>query len=103
MNANVTAVIRSSRDIGPMLASSARADAGASGVLPTRGGKSFETSRGNKTIATSAGTHDARIQGANPILSPNFSAICTPIGLAEVAVNQSADETARLAMAQNIK
>ena len=37
-------------------------------------------------IATSAGTQDARIHFPNPISTPNFCAICTPIGLPEVAV-----------------
>ena len=86
-----------------MLASSARAAAGASGVAPTRGGKSFETSRGNIAIAMSAGTEEARNQLPNPISSPDFCAICTPIGLAEVAVIQRAEETARLAIAQNMR
>ena len=96
-------MIHSSRDIVPMPASSLRAAAGASGVAPTRGGKSFATSSGNIPIATSAGTQEARSQDPNPISSPNFCAICTPIGLAEVAVIQRAEETARLAIAQNMR
>ena len=99
----VTAVIHSSRDIGPMPASSLRAAAGASGVAPTPGEKIFATSRGNIPIATSVGTEEARSQLPKPISNPAFCAICTPIGLAEVAVSQRAEETARLAIAQNMR
>ena len=99
----VTAVIHSSRDSGPMLAIAARAAAGASGVAPTRGGNSLETSRGNNPIATSAGTQEAMSQDPNPISTPNFCEICTPIGLADVAVIHSAEETARLAIVQNMR
>ena len=80
-----------------------RAAAGASGVLPTRGGKIFATIRGMSPIAINDGTDEARNHFAKSILSPAFSAICTAIGLAEVAVIQSAEETARPAIAQNIR
>jgi hypothetical protein len=100
---NVTAVIRSSRDIAPMPARSLRAAAGASGVAPTPGEKISKTSRGNITIALSVGTEEARSQLPKPISSPAFCAIWTPIGLQEVAVSQRAEETARLAIAQNMR
>ena len=103
ITANVPAVIHSSRDIGPMRARSLRAAAGASGVAPTRGGKSFATSRGNIAIAMSDGTEEARSQLPKPISSPAFCAICAPIGLHEVAVIQRAEETARLAIPQNMR
>ena len=54
-------------------------------------------------MAVSAGTHEARSQLPKPISSPNCFVTCTPIGLAEVAVIQSAEETARLAMVQNMR
>ena len=71
------AVINSSRDMGPIFARSARAAFGASGVAPTRGGKSFATSSGSNAIAVSAGAHDAMIHEPNPISTPDFCAICT--------------------------
>ena len=86
-----------------MPASSLRAAAGASGVLPTRGGKSFATSRGSSPIAISEGTEEASKHFPNSISSPAFCTICTPIGLAEVAVIQRAEETARLAISQNMR
>ena len=54
-------------------------------------------------IATSDGTEEARSQLPKLISSPAFCAICTPIGLAEVAVIQRADEIARLAIPQNMR
>ena len=86
-----------------MPASSLRAAAGASGVLPTPGGKSFATIRGRSTIATSDGTAEARNHFPKSISSPAFCTICTAIGLQEVAVIHSAEETARLAIAQNMR
>ncbi len=103
MNTKVTAVIHSSRDMRPMPASSLRAAAGASGVLPTPGGKNFATISGSSAIATSVGTDEARIHLPKSIDRPAFSAICTPIGLQDVAVIHSADETARPAIEQNIR
>ncbi len=76
---------------------------GASGVAPTPGGKIFETSSGNITIAISVGTEEAASQLPNPISSPALCTICTPIGLHEVAVIHSAEETARLAIVQNMR
>ena len=73
------------------------------GVLPTPGETSFATSRGRSTIARSDGTEDARNHRPKSISSPDSFAICTPIGLQEVAVIQRAEETARLAIAQNMR
>ena len=103
ISTKVTAVIHSSRDIRPMPASSLRAAAGASGVLPTRGGKSFATIRGRSPIATSEGTAEARSHFPKSISSPACWTICTAIGLAEVAVIHSAEETARPAIEQNMR
>ena len=86
-----------------MSARSRRAAAGASGVFLTPGGKSHATSRGSSAIAASAGTDAATSQLPKPIVSPDSRAICTPIGLADVAVIQSADETARLAIVQYMR
>src|SRR5512133_412463 len=103
ISTKATAVIHSSRDNGPNSASALRAAAGASGVEPTPGGKSRAMSQGNKTIHTSVGTDDAMIHLPKPTFTPYSRATCIAIGLAEVAVIQSAEDTARLAMAQNIR
>ena len=58
---------------------------------------------GSARIAASAGTQDTSSHLPKPISSPNSLTICRPIGFADVAVIQSADETARLAMPQNIR
>jgi hypothetical protein len=100
---NVTAVISSSRDIRPMAANSLRAAAGASGVLPTRGGKAFATITGNSTSATSDGTDDARNHEPKSISRPDCRTIWTAIGFADVAVIHSAEDTARLAIEQNMR
>jgi hypothetical protein len=55
------------------------------------GEKIFETSRGNIAIAKSDGTEEARNQLPKPISTPAFCAICTPIGLHEVAVRHRAE------------
>ncbi len=96
-------MIRSSRDSGPSAASALRAATGASGVSPTPGGKIRATTHGSSRIAVSAGTEAAMSHLPKPISSPNSRATWMPIGLADVAVIQSADETARLAIAQNIR
>jgi len=103
IRAKITAVIHSSRDNGPSSASSFRAASGASGVSRMRGGKSRATTQGSARIAVSAGTEATSSHLPKPISSPKSRTICRPIGLAEVAVIQSADETARLAMPQNIR
>ena len=103
ISTKITAVTRSSRDMDPMLARSLRAAAGASGVAPTPGEKIFETSSGSITIAVSVGTEEASSQVPKPISMPASFAICTPIGLHEVAVSHRAEDTARLAIAQNIR
>jgi len=54
-------------------------------------------------FAVNAGTEAAMSQLPKPICSPNCFAIWIPIGLADVAVIQRADETARLAIPQNIR
>ena len=96
-------MIRSSRDSGPKVASALRAATGASGVLPTPGGKSRATTSGSSRIAVSAGTEAATQPLAEADLEPESCATWMPIGLADVAVIHSADETARLAIAQNIR
>ena len=97
------AVIFSSRESGPIAASAVRAAAGASGVSRTPGGKTRERIRGIATIAISAGSDAVRSHLPNPISIPKCCAIWMPIGFAEVAVIQRADETARLAMPQNTR
>ena len=54
-------------------------------------------------MAVSAGTQEARSQLPKPTSMPDWRITCTPIGLAEVAVIHRAEETARLAMPQNIR
>src|SRR4029077_3236820 len=103
ISTKVAAVIHSSRDILPMLARSLRAAAGASGVLPTRGGKIFATMRGRRPSATSDGTAEASNHLPKLISSPAFCTICTAIGLQEVAVIQRAEEIARLATPKNMR
>ena len=103
ISTNAIAVIRSSRDSGPSSASAARAATGASGVSPTPGGNSRATTHGSSRIAVSAGTEAATSQLPKPISSPNSRATWMAIGLADVAVIQRAEETARLAIAQNIR
>ena len=103
MSTNATAVIRSSRESGPSTASSLRAATGASGVLPTPGGNRYATTRGSSRIAVSAGTDATRSHFPKLIGTPNSFATWMPIGLAEVAVIQRAEETARPAIVQNIR
>ena len=103
ISTKVPAVIHSSRDIRPMAASSLRAAAGASGVLPTPGGKSCATIRGSSAIAMSEGTDEARSHFPKSISSPACWTICTAIGLADVAVIHNAEETARPAIEQNMR
>src|SRR5262245_31218066 len=59
--------------------------------------------QGRRTIAVSAGTQDATSHEPKPIVRPDARAISTPIGFADVAVSQSAEETLRLTMPQNIR
>ena len=54
-------------------------------------------------LAISAGTEATSSHVPKSIFRPCSAASDTPIGLAEVAVSHSADETARLAMPQNIR
>jgi hypothetical protein len=54
-------------------------------------------------MATSAGTEATSSQEPKLTCIPFSAASETPIGLAEVAVSHSADETLRLAMPQNIR
>ena len=103
ISAKATAVIHSSRESGPSSASILRAATGASGVSRTRGGKSQPMTHGRARIAVSAGTEATSSHLPKPISRPNSRTTCRPIGLAEVAVIQSADETARLAMLQNMR
>ena len=58
---------------------------------------------GNSPIATSAGTEATSSQEPKLTFRPCSAASETPIGLAEVAVSHSADDTLRLAMPQNIR
>ena len=103
ISTNATAVILSSRDMRPSCASALRAATGASGVAPTPGGKNRATTRGSSRIAVSAGTEAATSHLPKPISRPNSFATWMPIGLADVAVIHSADDTARLAMPQYIR
>jgi hypothetical protein len=80
-----------------------RAATGASGVLPTRGGNRRATTHGSATIADSAGTQAATNHLPKPMSRPNSRTTCRPIGLADVAVIHNADDTARLAIPQNMR
>ncbi len=93
----------SSRDSGPISSSCWRAAAGAAGVSVTPGGKIQKIRRGSRAMVTSAGTDATRSHLPKSTFSPCSAASDTPIGLADVAVSHSADETARLAMPQNIR
>lgn len=103
MNAKAPEVIHSSRVSGPSVPSSLRAATGASGVAPTPGGNMLAITRGSNKIAIRAGTDDIISHLPNPISTPNCCATWMPMGLADVAVIQRADETARLAIPQNIR
>src|SRR5207248_2679624 len=103
IDTKATAVIHSSRDRDPKSANALRAAAGASGVSPTPGGNKRASNQGNVTIATSAGTQAAMSHFPNPTSKPYSFATCTAIGFADVAVIQRADDTAKLAMPQNIR
>ncbi len=61
------------------------------------------TSQGSSKIAISAGTAATTSHLPKPMSTPNSLTIWTPSGLAEVAVIQSADETDRLAIPQNMR
>ena len=54
-------------------------------------------------MAASAGTQEARSHEPKPIRRPMCSATLAPMGFADVAVSQSADETDRLAMPENMR
>ena len=54
-------------------------------------------------MVASAGTDAASSHVPKLIFTPDCAASDTPIGLAEVAVSQRADETPRLAMPQNMR
>src|SRR4029453_10839496 len=97
------AVIRSSRDSGPNSASALFAAAGASGVAPTPGGNKRASNHGKRRIAVNAGTDAAMSHFPKPRLTPYSCATRNAIGLGDVAVIQSAEEAARLALPQNIK
>src|SRR5512134_353028 len=59
--------------------------------------------RGRRRIATSVGTDEATSQEPKPMERPKVRPTSTPMGLAEVAVSQRAEETLRLAIPQNIR
>ena len=61
------------------------------------------TTHGNSRIAVSAGTEAAISHLPKLMSNPNSCATWMPIGLADVAVIQRADDTARLAIPQNIR
>ncbi len=103
ISTNAAAVIFSSRVRGPIAANAVRAAAGASGVAPTPGGNSRATTSGSRTMAVSAGTDAATSHLPKPMSRPKSRATCRPIGFADVAVIHSAEETARLAIPQNIR
>ena len=103
ISTNATATTVSSRVSGPMDRRAARAAAGASGVARTPGGNSQYSTSGSSSTAASAGTDAARSHEPKVIFRPNCCAISTPIGFTDVAVSQSAEDTARLAMPQNMR
>ena len=102
MTAKFTATIHSSRVSRPMLLSSLRAIAGASGVSVTPGGNSrnyhWQQKNGCQRRTDAASNHLPK-----EIFTPDCAASDTPMGLAEVAVSHRADETLRLAMPQNMR
>jgi hypothetical protein len=61
------------------------------------------TTQGSSRSAVSAGTAATTNHLPKPIATPKSLTIWTPSGLAEVAVIQSADETDKLAIPQNIR
>src|SRR4030095_3602429 len=95
ITAKVTATIHSSRESRPMLCSSLRAMAVASGVAVAPGGNSRETMRGRRRMVASAGNDAASSQVPNVIFTPDCAASDTPIGLGEVAVSHRDDATLR--------
>ena len=104
MSAKDTATIHSSRLRGPIERSAARAAAGASGEAVTPGGYNRYRNQGKQQ---DRGQRRNR-RGDEPRAEVDrrgrtASATDTPIGLTEVAVSQRAEETARLAIPQNIR
>src|SRR5512135_749376 len=59
--------------------------------------------RGRRRMATSVGTDAAISQEPKPMERPKVRPISNPMGLAEVAVSQRAEETLKLAMPQNMR
>jgi hypothetical protein len=87
------AVIFSSVDIGPSLASSSRALAGASGVSLTSGGYSTYISAGVATSAVRPGAAPATAHWPHEIVVPSASAArLTASGLAAIAVMNMEEE-----------
>ena len=76
---------------------------GASGVSSTPGGNNRAINQGKQRSAVKAGTAEAINHFPKPIGCHTAAPACSPMGLAEVAVIHRADDTARLAMAQNIR
>ena len=85
--------------IGPILASSSRANCRASGVRRTSGGKTRCNNQGEITKATDVGTTAASSQEPNVSFT---SAICNakaaPVGLALMAVSHRPEDNERLTM-----
>jgi hypothetical protein len=103
ISTNATATIFSSRDSGPIERRALRAAAGASGVPRTPGGNNQYSTSGRSSTVASAGTEAAKSHEPKLIFTSKWRAISTPIGFTEVAVSQRAEETARLAMPQNMR
>ena len=103
MSAKDTATIHSSRLSDPIERSAARAAAGAPGEAVTPGGYNQYRKSGSRSIAVSVGTDAATNHDPKLMSRPYCSATDTPIGLTDVAVSQRAEETARLAIPQNIR
>ena len=103
MPANAASTIFSWRVSGPSAASARRAAAGASGVAVRSGAISQWRSGGMSAMPTSVGSEAASSHDPNPISTPNDRAISAPIGLAAIAVIQSADDRLRLTMPENIR
>jgi hypothetical protein len=60
-------------------------------------------SKGRTSIAASVGTAAATSHEPKPMSTPKGRAISDPRGLAAIAVSQSADETLRLAIPENMR
>ena len=104
ISTNATAVILSSRVSGPIAASAVARGGRRVGRRAHAGREELRDDQRQQRGSPSApAPRPSTSHLPKPISSPNSRAIWTPIGLADVAVIHSADETARLAMPQNIR